>query len=171
VRPGCWCGWCRRSRGHEADPSFDDAIAAATVGSGGNHPDLAARRLQVPGRIRLMLGPLSTPAPTPMSRTFSPVIRGVTQTRRCPTHPVHSGKLDRCDELLRPSRRVMKPGGISRGFARRAADGVGVAEPYATRTALGKSPPQRSKRRDRQLRQAQLRAPGLQQALSPAGML
>ena len=86
------------------------------------------------------------------------------------THPVHSGQLDRCDELLRPSRRVMKPGGSSRGFARRAADGVGVAEPYATRTALGKSPPQRSKRRDRQLRQAQLRAPGLQQALSPAGM-
>jgi hypothetical protein len=89
VRPGCWCGWCRRSRGHEADPSFDDAIAAATVGSGGNHPDLAARRLQVPGRLRLMLGPLSTPAPTPMSRTFSPVIRGVTQTRRSATHPVH----------------------------------------------------------------------------------
>ena len=87
---GCWCRWCRRSRGHDADPSIDDAIAATTVGLGGNHPHLAARRLQVHGPIRLLLGPLpdtgsDSVVPDPSRQSSG----GVTRTRRSATHPVH----------------------------------------------------------------------------------
>jgi hypothetical protein len=69
-------------------------LPQATVGSGGNHPQLAARR--PPPADSKSLAPCAScwahcpkPAPAPMSRTFGQSSGGVTQTTRSATHPVH----------------------------------------------------------------------------------
>jgi hypothetical protein len=83
-------------------------LPQATVGSGGNHPQLAARRpppaarrLQVPGPLRLLLGPLpETGSDSDVPNLWPVIRRGNANNPICYT-PGASLQQDRCDESPR----------------------------------------------------------------------